>query len=180
MAGRTLNCRTSARMRARMLDRVMGSNDRGTVCAVYKGMGRKPMDARSNTRRRYTRGGCDRHRHTHSADSCSTHLPILPANGCEEGVGQGVQGSYPVLWEEGQHLPEKVQAVGRGGRVPDRVRSGTVSHSKRGGYYCGYHVVSIRTMKSCSRETRDTGSKVATMSWAYTQYLVPCSMKNET
>jgi hypothetical protein len=35
MAGRTLNCRTSARMRARMLDRVVGSNDKGTVCAVY-------------------------------------------------------------------------------------------------------------------------------------------------
>jgi hypothetical protein len=90
MAGRTLNCRTSARMRARMLDRVMGSNDRGTVCAVYKGVRyihKVPTDAHRNARRRYTRGGCDRHQHTHSADSCSTHLPILPANGCEEGVG---------------------------------------------------------------------------------------------
>ena len=66
MAGRTLNCRTSARMRARMLDRVMGSNDRGTVCAVYKGVGRKPKDAHNNTWRRRTRSGCDRHRHTHT------------------------------------------------------------------------------------------------------------------
>ena len=78
MAGRTLNCRTSARMRARMLDRVMGSNDRGTVCAVYKGVGRKPKDAHNNTWRRRTRSGCDRHRHTHTQCGQLQHPPPYP------------------------------------------------------------------------------------------------------
>jgi hypothetical protein len=47
-----------------------------------------------------------------------TYLCANSAHGGKEGVGQCILGSYSVLWEESQHLPEEVQRIRRCPGVP--------------------------------------------------------------